>query len=153
MYLYSKGMILTKKLQVGFQACLYLAEIDRAGAEEMSYRLNIPLPFLNQVLNKLKKEGVIDSFRGPKGGYELRNEAVLQDVFDALQPVKMLEHDDYMDYRTSGAFEQRATLYLASSLQATVFKMLEKRIRDLVFDLKTSEINVKSYVETSTEYN
>lgn len=37
----------------------------------ISEKERISLPYLEQILNRLKKEGLVSSVRGPKGGYQL----------------------------------------------------------------------------------
>lgn len=34
-------------------------------------RQNIPLPFLEQIFSKLRRAGLVESVRGPRGGYKL----------------------------------------------------------------------------------
>jgi Rrf2 family transcriptional regulator, iron-sulfur cluster assembly transcription factor len=42
-----------------------------AGAKEISDRQKIPLRFLEQILQDLRKAGIIEARRGPRGGYVL----------------------------------------------------------------------------------
>ena len=42
-----------------------------AGAKEIAERQKIPLRFLEQILQDLRKAGIIEARRGPRGGYAL----------------------------------------------------------------------------------
>jgi Rrf2 family protein len=44
-------------------------------AEEISQRRDIPEKFLEGILTLLRKSGVVNSYRGPSGGYELAKAA------------------------------------------------------------------------------
>lgn len=54
-----------------------LADLGRqAGASPVQLatvaeRQNIPLPFLEQIFSKLRRAGLVESVRGPRGGYKL----------------------------------------------------------------------------------
>lgn len=39
--------------------------------KEIAQRTNIPKVYLEQIMSKLRRDGVIESFRGTKGGYKL----------------------------------------------------------------------------------
>ncbi len=54
----------------------------------------ISVPYLEQILNGLKKRGLVKSVRGPQGGYVLAQkpgELSLQDLFYSLEPKKALD--------------------------------------------------------------
>lgn len=56
-------------------------------AAEISKREDISLDYLEQLLNRLKKNGLITAIRGPKGGYTLARKAdkiKISDIFEAL---------------------------------------------------------------------
>ncbi len=72
-----------------------------AQAKDIARRENIPLRYLEQIFQDLKRAGLVESKRGPRGGYYLKREAAeitLGDVVRALQgPVEemfVLEDDD-----------------------------------------------------------
>ncbi|MEI6222668.1 MAG: Rrf2 family transcriptional regulator [bacterium] len=67
-------MKLSIKVYYGLQALLELAENPKQGPLNMKIiakRQTIPLNFLEQILNTLKKNGVVKSNRGKEGGYAL----------------------------------------------------------------------------------
>src|SRR5262245_50000278 len=59
-----------------------------AQAKDIAERQNIPLRYLEQIFQDLKKAGLVDSKRGPRGGYTLKRDPAdirLGDVVRALQ--------------------------------------------------------------------
>jgi Rrf2 family protein len=42
-----------------------------AGAKEIAERQKVPLRFLEQILQDLRKAGIVEARRGPRGGYAL----------------------------------------------------------------------------------
>lgn len=57
---------------------------------DISNREGISIAYLEQLLNKLKHEGLVDSIRGPKGGYVLTK---APDEITVADVVKTLEKD------------------------------------------------------------
>jgi Rrf2 family protein len=56
-------------------------------ARAIARRQAIPVRFLEQVLNAMKKAGLVDSLRGAQGGYMLLkepSELTIADIFEAL---------------------------------------------------------------------
>jgi len=67
-------MKISKKFRYGLRAMAELASYYKQGsqpAKMVSKRQGIPLQYLEQIFNKLKKKGLIKAERGPKGGYLL----------------------------------------------------------------------------------
>ncbi len=67
-------MKLTTKGRYAVTAMIDLSLNDREGPVsllEISERQNISLSYLEQLFSKLRKEGLVDSMRGPGGGYSL----------------------------------------------------------------------------------
>lgn len=63
----------SKACKHGIRAVIYLAAYStsekRCGIKSISENINIPSPFLGKILQKLAKEGVIHSIKGPNGGF------------------------------------------------------------------------------------
>lgn len=67
--------MLSKKTQYAFRALSYLAENYGKGPvliSNISTEKRIPLKFLENILNELKKADLLDSKKGKGGGYSLR---------------------------------------------------------------------------------
>ncbi len=83
-------MTLGKKAEYGLKALYYLAFVksgERASVSELGSQLHVPHRFLEQILLKLKRAGLLLSQRGIEGGYTLaRNpeEISLLDVLTIL---------------------------------------------------------------------
>ncbi len=67
--------MLSKKTQYAFRALSYLAENYGKGPvliSCISSKKNIPLKFLENILNELKKADLLESKKGKGGGYSLK---------------------------------------------------------------------------------
>ena len=56
--------------------------------KQISERQDIPLKYLEQLLHRLKRSGIIESVRGPSGGYVLTDDPAnlsIGDVFKVLE--------------------------------------------------------------------
>jgi Rrf2 family transcriptional regulator, iron-sulfur cluster assembly transcription factor len=79
-----------------------------AQAKEIALRQGIPLRFLEQILQDLRRAGLVDARRGPRGGYALARapeEISLADVLRAVRgPLEaLLGVDDSAPSRGAGA--------------------------------------------------
>jgi len=57
-------------------------------ARAIARRQGIPVRFLEQVLNAMKKAGLVDSLRGSQGGYMLQKEPSALSVADILEALE-----------------------------------------------------------------
>lgn len=67
-------MRITKWGEYGILCCMYLARNatrHAVGAAEIAKEKVIPLQYTHQILQRLRKGGIISSSRGPQGGYRL----------------------------------------------------------------------------------
>ncbi len=109
-------MKLQAKTRYGVRAVFDLAYHNAANgstqAKDIARREGIPLRYLEQIFQDLKRAGIVDSRRGPRGGYSLKRpaeEVRLGDVVRALQgPLEDLfapddEIDRKMQRRAGGA--------------------------------------------------
>jgi len=123
---------LQAKTRYGVRAVFDLAYHNAAGAtqaKDIARREGIPLRYLEQIFQDLKRAGIVDSRRGPRGGYTLKRppEAIrLGDVVRALQgPLDDIfspedETDGKKRGRPSGAGAQLVTASLWRELAAHV---------------------------------
>lgn len=83
-------MRLTRTTRYAIRAVVELArhEGDRVAAETLSRQLELPENYLSKTLHVLAGEGVLDSSRGPGGGYRL---AVPADELPLMRVVEAFE--------------------------------------------------------------
>ena len=62
-------------------------EKKRVSLSEISERQNISLPYLEQLFVKLRKAGIVKSFRGSSGGYTISKSSESLRVSDILKAV------------------------------------------------------------------
>lgn len=88
--------VLSKASINGLRALLYLAANDRkgefTGIRELSEELDISFSFLTKILQTLTQQGILHSYRGPKGGVAL---AVPAAKLTLLELVHILEGEDF----------------------------------------------------------
>lgn len=85
-------MRISAKVDYALQAVVEIAAATAKGnlvsADEIAAKCDIPLKFLEGILTSLRKAGIINSFRGPTGGYELAKRADLIAVADLFRAVE-----------------------------------------------------------------
>lgn len=73
-------MVFSKSFGYALRGILYVAEMgtrkSKVSLDEIAEKLDVPRHFLGKVLKRLVKSGIIDSARGPSGGFSL-NETTL----------------------------------------------------------------------------
>jgi Rrf2 family protein len=102
-------MRLSTKTRYGVRAIFDIAyhgqdspQAEAAQARDIARREDIPLRYLEQIFQDLKRAGLVESKRGPRGGYYLKRastEITLAEVVRALQgPIEetfLLEEDEH----------------------------------------------------------
>lgn len=84
-------MRVTKWGECGILCALHLAKTyggSTIGASEIAESQGIDLPYTQQILQRLRKGNVIESVRGPHGGYRLQrppSEISLKDILYAVE--------------------------------------------------------------------
>ncbi len=69
---------------------LYTSPEKKVGIKEISGELGIPAPFLGKILQILTKHQILDSAKGPHGGFALKKPAIdisLMDIIDVIDGV------------------------------------------------------------------
>ncbi|WP_071673243.1 Fe-S cluster assembly transcriptional regulator IscR [Nioella nitratireducens] len=104
---------------------------------EISKRQSISLPYLEQLFVKLRRAGLVDSVRGPGGGYRLArpaSEIRVADVLGAVdETVSALHTGAGASGGASGSRAQSMTNRLWEGLSAHVYVFLHQtRLSDVV---------------------
>jgi Rrf2 family protein len=85
-------MLVTRETDYAVRCVLYLARVSEkvASVAEISQKMLIPRSFLAKILQRLVREGLVESSRGAKGGFWLikrPEDITLLEVFFAMQGV------------------------------------------------------------------
>ena len=104
---------------------------------EISKRQDISLPYLEQLFVKLRRAGLVESVRGPGGGYRLARSSALIRVSDILgavdETVSALHTGAGASGAVSGSRAQSLTNRLWEGLSAQVYVFLHQtRLSDIV---------------------
>lgn len=113
----------SKTCEYALRAVIYIAsqsDKDRkVGIKEVADKINSPAYFLGKILQSLRKEGLIQSVKGPQGGFYIDQEGLkrpLADIVIAIEGIQFLRgcgmglsqcseenpcplHDDFKDIR------------------------------------------------------
>ncbi len=88
-------MIYSKPCEYAIRAVAYLAATPgrpAAGAREIARAENIPAPILGKVLQELVRKGLLESRRGPGGGFRLARRPELIVLRDVVAAIDGLDH-------------------------------------------------------------
>lgn len=104
---------------------------------EISKRQDISLPYLEQLFVKLRREGLVESVRGPGGGYRLArapSEIRVVDILAAVdETVSAMHKGAGASGAASGSRAQSLTNRLWEGLSAQVYVFLHQtRLSDVV---------------------
>ena len=124
-------------------ADMALAAPDEAGLPglvtlaDVSRRQNISLPYLEQLFVRLRRAGLVESVRGPGGGYRLARPATeirVSEVLEAVdETVSALHKGAGAKGGLSGSKAQSLTNRLWEGLSAHVYVLLHQaRLSDVV---------------------
>ena len=102
-------MKITRETDHAIKCILYLCiqQYECISVAELSEKLNIPRQFLEKIVQKLSKAGLLESQQGKQGGFRLTShpsEVNLYDVFIAIQSVPVVNScvvDNHFCERTS----------------------------------------------------
>lgn len=104
---------------------------------EISKRQNISLPYLEQLFVKLRRAGLVESVRGPGGGYRLAktpDEIRVSDILEAVdETVSAMHTGAGASGAASGSKAQSLTNRLWEGMSAHVYVFLHQtRLSDIV---------------------
>jgi len=84
---------------------LYASPGAKVGIKRMSAELGIPTPFLGKILQVLVKSGILDSTKGPHGGFVLKKPALDISVMDVVELIDGVDAFNQCVIRTSPCSE------------------------------------------------
>ena len=106
----------SKKVEYGLMSIMHIARMkgNKVTARELSEQYNIPPEILGKVLQKLKKDQLLESIQGVNGGYRIIRELTdisLEDVIISLDGPVVITHcckgtgDDCTQFKTCNIIE------------------------------------------------
>lgn len=93
-------MVFSKSCEYGIRAVIFLAcreeegETDYVSIKKVSEELDISYHFLTKTLQKVTDRGLLESYRGPKGGVRLAvppEEISLREIVEAIDGTEIFE--------------------------------------------------------------
>lgn len=97
--------MLSNTCKYGIRAVIYISvyatDKKKVGIKEISSELDIPSPFLGKILQTLSKHKILDSTKGPNGGFRLSKPAEEIPLMDIVEIIDGTEIFDTCLVRTS----------------------------------------------------
>lgn len=137
-------MKLTTKGRYAVTAMIDLSLNDRKGPVsllEISERQNISLSYLEQLFSKLRKEGLVNSMRGPGGGYSLSREPKKIAISSIILAV-----DENLDVTSCGNAAVGCNEDNKRCLTHNLWMDLSNRIQSFLDDISLQDMMDKSDV-------
>ena len=85
---------------------LYASPTSKVGIKRISEELDIPTPFLGKILQVLVKSGILDSTKGPHGGFFLNKPALDISIMEVIDLIDGVESFEQCVIRTSACSEE-----------------------------------------------
>ncbi|MCB1322401.1 MAG: Rrf2 family transcriptional regulator, partial [Leptospiraceae bacterium] len=109
---------------------------------EIAEKQNIPLKYLEQIINILKKNSLVSSVRGSDGGYRLARSPHEISVFEILQA---LEGDLSITDKSDPAWGKEQGVFW-EELESQMRRMLEVPLTDFSARSKAAEAELMYYI-------
>ena len=118
---------LSRKTALALEAVLdiaYNARPDPVQSRDITARQGIPQRYLEQVLQRLVREGVLRGVRGPRGGYTLARERRRVTLGDIVRVVQSLDGDDE-PAPSNAALGERVIAPLWEGIEAEILRRFD----------------------------
>jgi Rrf2 family protein len=105
---------------------------------EISRSQQMSVTYLEQILHKLKKAGIVKSIRGARGGYVLareHNEITVSQVITALDGPIAISYCDFPEMR------EKSCVGPSACISRTLWKRLEDLIEDALSSVTLADMN------------
>jgi Rrf2 family protein len=106
-------------------------------ARELAEQERLPHDFVEQILLRLRRAGLIDSVRGARGGYFLAREPAAVSVQQVIEAAEHVTFEVNCDLHPVDA--QRCSPGASCSLRP-VWRMLEQRINELLANVSLADL-------------
>ncbi len=139
-------MGLNKITQYSLLFCLYLARAGRANVKDIAANLSLPKRFLEQIARKLKLAGVVNSVRGPGGGYSLVEGIKIIQIINAVTEVSLLTKTEHFNYIKGQPEERALALYTSwiGSKQSTMLNMTVTNVMEVLVKAEMHTLDNKN---------
>ena len=126
----------------GRYALIALVDLSRRGNKErvslsdIASKQNISLPYLEQLFVKLRKAGIVKSFRGSSGGYLMSSEPESIRISDILKAV-----DQDLDLAAEGKRKvEKASVTKEENLASKMWEQLSANMYVFLHQMRLSDI-------------
>lgn len=109
---------------------------------EIAEKQNIPIKYLEQIINILKKNGLVNSIRGADGGYRLARDPERISVYEILLA---LEGDLSVIDKSDDSWKKEYGLFWAQ-IDSDIQKILEIPLSDFVRASEEASENLMYYI-------
>ena len=106
-------------------------------ARELSEQEKLPHDYVEQILLRLRRAGLIESVRGARGGYYLAREPQAISVKDVLEASEHVTFEVNCDHHPVDA--ERCSPEASCSIRP-VWRMLERRINELLAGISLADL-------------
>ena len=133
-------MRVTTWAEYGLIVSLHLAKRSGQGpvaAREMSEHERLPHDYVEQILLRLRRAGLVESVRGAKGGYLLARQPQAVSVKDVIEASEHVTFEVNCDLHPVDA--DRCNPGTACSIRP-VWRLLERRINDLLAGISLADL-------------
>lgn len=91
-------MVFSKSFGYALRGVLYVSmmsdEKRKIRIDEMAARLSVPRHFLGKIMNKVVKKGILNSTKGPHGGFMLNSTTLNTSLLSLIEAIDGLEQFD-----------------------------------------------------------
>ena len=119
---------LSKKMLFALEAVVdiaYNAGTDPVQSKEITRRQGIPQRYLEQVMQRLVRAGILRGVRGPRGGYRLARERRRVTVGQIARVVYDLDEEDDLAYPTASSLGKQVVEPMWAELQDGLMDRLD----------------------------
>jgi Rrf2 family protein len=125
---------------------LYASKEKKIGIREIAEKLDIPTPFLGKILQNLAKHQILDSSKGPHGGFCLKRQAMDISLMEIIEVIDGSDIFDTCVIRTSKcSYDAPCSLHdkmapLRSEMKSL---FLTESIADLVSEFRNGKERIR----------
>jgi len=129
-------MQFSTKVRYGLALTLAIAKqrTNITSTVKLAQSLGLSKIYLEQILRPLKSHRIVESIKGPNGGYRITDARLVKvsEIFDALEPEMLFEQEnDIADLTIRSTLNRRVYQPLTQAIKATLEVMT---LEDLILD-------------------